>query len=208
MLKMLEAGNPITVVAERHGISESTFHLWMQRSDEAAQKADHDDPFFGFSERVRTSRARAEEKALKIVWDAAIGGRKVTKTVVKRKALVKEEPDPDWGPGSERRREAMETDRVLLEEETTITTYETLPNAGLARWFLERRNRRDWGASMSVTGEGGRGPVRVRNEDVKLDFSRLNDDQLDQLEALYEAAEAGADAPDGPAGDPGGEGPP
>lgn len=209
---MLEGGNPITVVADRHGISASTFHLWMQRSDDAQHHEDFGDPFFGFSERVRASQAKAEEKALKIVWDAAVGGRKVTKKVVKRKELVRDEPDPDWGPGSERRREVMETDRTLLEEETTITTYETLPNPGLARWFLERRNRKDWGAALSLTGEGGKGPVRVRNEDTTLDLSRLDDDQLDQLEALYAAAEAGAETgsgpPDGFTADPRGEGPP
>jgi hypothetical protein len=212
MLKMLEAGNPITVVADRHGISASTFHLWMQRSDEAAKQDDRDDPLFGFSERVRASQAKAEEKALKIVWDAAVGGRKVKKTVRKRKYLVTEEPDPDWGPGNEHEPEVMETDRKLLEEEETVTTYETLPNAGLARWFLERRNRKDWGAGLAITGEGGKGPVRVRSEDTNLDLSRLDDDQLDQLEALYAAAEAGAETgtagPDGPPGHPGGESPP
>lgn len=208
MLKMLEAGNPITVVADRHGISASTFHLWMQRSDEAAEHGDHDDPVFGFSERVRASQAKAEEKALKIVWDAAVGGRKVKKTVRKRKYLVTEEPDPDWGPGNEHEPEVMETDRKLLEEEETVTTYETLPNPNLARWFLERRNRKDWGSSLAVTGEGGKGPVRVRNESTNLDLSRLDDDQLDQLEALYAAAEAGDAGADGSPGHPGGEGPP
>lgn len=208
MLKMLEAGNPITVVADRHGISASTFHLWMQRSDEAAEHGDHDDPFFGFSERVRASQAKAEEKALKIVWDAAVGGRKVKKTVRKRKYLVREESDPDWGPGSERLRELMDTDSNLLEEEETVTEYETLPNPNLARWFLERRNRKDWGSSLAVTGEGGKGPVRVRNESTNLDLSRLDDDQLDQLEALYAAAEAGDAGADGSPGHPGGEGPP
>ncbi|BDP44858.1 hypothetical protein DAETH_48270 (plasmid) [Deinococcus aetherius] len=199
---MLEAGNPVTVVCDRHGISESTFHLWKQKSDEAEEAEDRASPFFGFSERVRASQAIAEEKALKIVWDAAVGGRKVTKTVVKRKALVQDEPDPDWGPGSERRRLVMETDRTLLEEETTVTTYQTLPNPSLARWFLERRNRKDWGNSLSLTGEGGKGPIRYRDEG-KLDLGKLSDDELDHLEKLYEKAEAGAGAADEPGADQG-----
>lgn len=206
---MLEAGNPITVVADRHGIHPSTFHDWMQKSDEAVKADDFDNPFFRFSERVRASQAKAEEKALKIVWDAAVGGRKVTKTVVKRKELVTKEPDPDWGPGSERQREQMETDRILVEEETTTTTYQTLPSPGLARWFLERRNRGEWGTSVAITGAGGKGPVRYRDESQPaLDFGKLSDDELDALERLYEKAERTTGAADEPSADPGGESPP
>lgn len=209
MLKMLEAGNPITVVADRHSISASTFHLWMQKSDEAHLREDFDDPFFGFSERVRASQAKAEEKALKIVWDTAVGGRKVTKTVVKRKELVTKEPNPDWGPGSERKREEMETDRLLLEEETTTTTYQTLPSPGLARWFLERRNRGEWGSSAAITGAGGKGPVRYRDESQPaLDLGKLSDDELDALERLYEKAERTTGAANEYSTDSSGESPP
>lgn len=186
---MLERGNPVTVVCDRHGISESTFYDWMQRSDAADDADDHTDPFFGFSERVRASRAKAEEKALAIVWDAAVGGRKVTKTTVKRQELKRSDPDPDWGPGADTYPDDMETDSVLLREETTVVTYETLPNPNLARWFLERRNRKDWGQSLALTGSDGKGPIRTRDETPPgLDLSSLSDDQLAQLEAIYEAA--------------------
>jgi len=198
MLKMFERGNPITVVASRHGIAESTFHKWMADSD----VAEEDSAFFGFSSRVREAQAKAEDRALKIIMDAAVGGRKVTKTVVKRSDLVTRERDPDWGPGSEKRREVMETDRVLVSEETTTTTYQTLPNPGLARWFLERRNRKDFGNSLALTGAGGKGPVRYR-EDPPLDLANLSDDDLNALEALYEKAELTPGSPPAEGADPG-----
>jgi len=78
----------------------------------------------------------------------------------------------------------METDRVPVSEETTTTTYQTLPNPGLARWFLERRNRKGFGNSLALTGAGGKGPVRYR-EDPPLDLANLSDDDLNALEALY-----------------------
>ena len=184
------------------GIHPTTYYDWRDKGEEAAEAEDFDSLVFLFSNRVKTSAAKAEEKALAIVWNAAVGGRKITKTVVKRKELVEKQGDPDWGPGSERKREQMETDRVLLEEETTVTTYTTLPDAGKAMWFLERRNRKEYGRTLGLAGPDGTGPVKVE----RVGLEHLSDGDLERLEALLEAADTRADAD--PAGSPGGTGPP
>ncbi|GAA4002296.1 hypothetical protein GCM10022631_11210 [Deinococcus rubellus] len=136
--------------------------------------------------------------------DAAVGGRKITKTVTKRKYLAQEEKDPDWGPGSERTREVMETDRVMLEEDVTITSEITLPDARAAMWFLERRNRKEYGRTVGLTNAEGSGPVQIERTGGFLES--LDDTSLDALEAILAGATANAAAD--PGGGPGGTGPP
>ncbi len=202
MLKMFEAGNPITVVAEHHGLVTSTFHDWMQRSDEASEAEDHESPFFGFSDRVRASRARAQEKALKIVWDAVKGGRKVKKTVTKEVILARRAPDRDWSPFEKEYPtfpDDVDVEDKLISKEVTTTEYETLPNTQLAVWYLERTNRPDFGRTVGLTGGDGVGPVRIERVDPR----KLTDDELDQLEAIFEEADGRAtpDAGGGPSGE-------
>lgn len=130
--------------------------------------------------------------------DAAAGGQKPTKTTTKRKYLVQQEPDPDWGPGNEGRREVMETDRVMLEEDVTTIVETTLPDARAAMWFLERRNRKEYGRTVGLTGADGTGPVQVQRTGNLLE--QLDDDALDSLEAILAGAAAGAAQSGGGAG--------
>lgn len=198
--RLLERGNPVTVVCDLVGIHSTTYYDWLERGADAEEAGSDSDPFFLFSYRVKASQAKAEEKALRIVMDAAVGGRKSTKTVTKRKYLVSEEPDPDWGPGSESKREIMETDRVLLEEETTTTTEEAMPDARMAAWFLERRNRKDFGRTVGLTSGDGHSPVKIQRVGV---LETLDDASLDALEAILAGtgASAAADAGGSAAGE-------
>jgi hypothetical protein len=172
------------------GISYRTYFGWMERGEDDAE-AEQDTPFVAFFHGAKAAQAKAEQKALRIVMDAAVGGRTITKTVTKRKYLVSEEKDPDWGPGSERPREVMETDRVMLEEDVTVSTEETLPDARMAAWYLERRNRKEYGRTVGITGGDGVGPVKFERAGL---LETLDDASLDALEAILSGASASATA--------------
>lgn len=179
------------------GIGERTYYDWIARGEDDLD-AETNTPYSAFSQGCKEAQARAEEKALRVVMDAAAGGQKTTKTTTKRKYLVQEQPDPDYGPGNEDERRIMETDRVMLEEDVTTIVETTLPDARAAMWFLERRNRKEYGRTVGLTGADGTGPVQVQRTGNLLE--QLDDDALDSLEAILASAAAGAAQPGGGAG--------
>lgn len=187
IIKLLRDGNPISVVCDLVGISTVTYHNWYNKG-EAANPNDLDQRlFFDFFNRCKSARADSEEKALRIVLNAAKGGQKVTKTTTKRKYLVEKHPDPDWGAGNEGERPLIEVSRVLLEEEVTSTEETLLPDVSSARWFLERRNRKEYGRTLGLTGADGEGPVQVETSGRRL-LEHVDDEQLEALEKIVESA--------------------
>lgn len=184
------------------GITERTFYRWREQG-EADFDGELDTDFSSFFHRCREAQAKAEQKALRIVLDAAKGGTKVVDVTTKRKFAVTKEVDPDLGPGNEEDADLdrwIETGRVLLHEETTTVTKTLGPDVRAAMWFLERRNRKEYGRQMALTGADG-GPVQVQQQ---FKVGDLSDEDLDALEALL--ARGAGDSE--PGGSTGGAGPP
>lgn len=190
--KLLKAGNFTTTVCGLVGIGASTFYEWKQQG-EKDKEAGLSTPFSGFLDMVLKAEANAEEKCVRVVLDAAKGGRKVVKTTTKRQELVRRAVDPDWGPGRDEYPEEVRADDVLLREETTTTTEETLPNVSAAQWYLERKHPERWGRRrLELTGADG-GPVRTQAGPTPEQLRKLSDAQLDHLEELLAALEEGAE---------------
>lgn len=184
------------------GITEYTFYAWRRRGDDDSA-ADVESEFSSFSHRCREAQAKAEQKALRIVLDAAKGGTRVVDVTTKRKFAVTKEVDPDLGPGNEEDTDLdrwIETGRVLLHEETTTVTKTLAPDARAAMWFLERRNRKEYGRQMAITGADG-GPVQMQQQ---FKVGDLSDEDLDALEALLARGSGDSE----PGGGAGGTGPP
>lgn len=66
----VRTGVPLEVAAQAAGIGRSTFWGWMRRGEQGAQ----DEPYLGFSQRVRTAEAETHMQLAAVPRNAAIQG--------------------------------------------------------------------------------------------------------------------------------------
>lgn len=167
----IENGVPITHAGALIGVHTATIFLWMGRGQDAAEATDphtgHPTPiatndrcYVEFYEAVTRARARASEKAVKLVLKAAEGGYVVRETTRRYRNDA-----GHW---------VNETDKVYAPVDWRA-----------AGWFLDRSDRANWGrgaAEVQLSGPGG-GPIEVGPaafealaSRLRMNFARLSGD--------------------------------
>ena len=105
----LRAGNFITAACSGAGISESSFHRWIERGEE-----EQDGIYRDFLDDVRAAEAEAEMRAVKVIQDALLDNPEMAKWWLvhryrhwggkgapERPAAVEQPPPPDLSPLTE-----------------------------------------------------------------------------------------------------------
>jgi hypothetical protein len=148
--KLIEAtkmGSPMSVAAAYVGISERTFHRWMERGYDALALEDEDQPvppddqpYLKLFKEVSQARSQAAVMHVSLIQRAAQGG-------VVTEETTKKYRDPDTG--------------TVVEEKTVKRS---APDWRAGAWYLERQHRQHFGRDKDVqvelTGPKG-GPVEV-----------------------------------------------
>lgn len=161
--KLIEAttvGSPVSVAAAYVGISERTFHRWMERGLEALDLTDEgkpvppdEKPYLDLFNEIQQARSSAAVKSVVLIQRAAQGG-------VVTEETTKKYRDPDTGQ--------------VVEEKTVKRS---APDWRAGAWYLERQHRQHFGKDdkhhVELTGAGG-GPVEVVEVEALAERVRAN----------------------------------